>query len=157
MSCRFILPLSESNSNTDGVSSPVKTPPAGACSYFDIHLSPGGRFWQDLPPSFCSFIYILSGKIQVGSKAEEHGKYHTLVLSDGLDSKENGVWIENKSQEEARFILVAAEKLDQEVHQYGPFVLSSREDVQQTLIDYQHGINGFEGAHEWQSKISGRA
>lgn len=52
---------------------------------------------------------------------------------------------------------MAGEKLDQEVHQYGPFVLSSREDVQQTLVDYQRGINGFEGAHEWQSKISGRA
>lgn len=37
-----------------------------------------------------------------------------------------------------------------------PFVLTSQEAVRQTLLDFQMGINGFERAPGWKSKIGGR-
>lgn len=48
---------------------------------------------------------------------------------------------------------VAGEPLDQTVVQYGPFVMTSKEDIQKTFIDYQYGRNGFEKAHVWKSEI----
>jgi hypothetical protein len=40
--------------------------------------------------------------------------------------------------------------------QYGPFVVSSEEEVYQAMLDYQSNSNGFERARNWQSQI-GRA
>ena len=53
-------------------------------------------------------------------------------------------------------IQASAEPLDQPVVQYGPFVMTSREEIQKTFIDYQLGQNGFEKAHVWKSEIGGR-
>ena len=49
----------------------------------------------------------------------------------------------------------AAEPLEQPVVQYGPFVMTSREEIHKTLIDYQFAKNGFEKAHSWKSEIGG--
>ena len=35
--------------------------------------------------------------------------------------------------------------------QHGPFVMNTREEISQTIEDYQMGKNGFEMAHRWKS------
>jgi hypothetical protein len=37
--------------------------------------------------------------------------------------------------------------------QYGPFVLTSQEEVYQKIMDYQAHTNGFERARGWRSEI----
>lgn len=67
---------------------------------------------------------------------------------------------------------IAGEPLDQTVFQYGPFVMTNRQEIQDTLMDCkfvqrnkifalltsflvdQTGKNGFEKAHTWKSKIA---
>jgi len=39
------------------------------------------------------------------------------------------------------------------IFQYGPFVLTSKEELAKAFEDYQGAKNGFEGAREWSSKI----
>ena len=53
-------------------------------------------------------------------------------------------------------VLVAGLPLDQKVVQYGPFVLTSQEQVYQAMLDYQSHSNGFERAAGWQSEIGKR-
>jgi hypothetical protein len=71
-----------------------------------------------------------------------------------------------------RELQIAGEPLEQTVYQYGPFVMTSREEIQKTLIDCksslglcrelwltmntidQSGQNGFEKAHTWKSEIA---
>jgi len=50
-------------------------------------------------------------------------------------------------------VLVAGLPLDQKVVQYGPFVVTSQEEVYQAMLDYQSHSNGFERAKGWESKI----
>ena len=50
-------------------------------------------------------------------------------------------------------VLVAGQPLDQEVVQYGPFVLNSQEGIYQAMLDYQSHSNGFERAKGWRSEI----
>lgn len=50
-------------------------------------------------------------------------------------------------------VLIAGTPLDQPIIQYGPFVLSSKEEVYQALVDYQTHSNGFERAKDWESEI----
>ena len=51
---------------------------------------------------------------------------------------------------------VAGEPLDQTVVQYGPFVMTTHAEIQQTLVDYSNAQNGFEKAHTWKSQIANR-
>lgn len=156
-----------------GVKSPIELPKNGGVLFLDIHLEPEGSVYQTIDPRYNAFIYTLEGSIVVGdhsssSSTGEEEKlafnpstkstpgevvqpYHTLVLTkDG----EKGVRITNPSKHaKARMVLVAGEPLDQEVYQYGPFVMTNRQEIQQTLIDFQTGSNGFERAPGWKSKI----
>ena len=136
-----------------GVKSPIALPKNGGVLYLDVRLEPKGRIFQEIPVGFNAFIYTLTGQIRIGNDLETHDQYHTMVLSN---SSETGVWIENVGDVEARLALVAGEPLDQEVFQYGPFVMTNRAEIQQTLIDFSTGSNGFERAPGWKSKIGAK-
>ncbi|KAL1762206.1 RmlC-like cupin domain-containing protein [Schizophyllum commune] len=134
-----------------GVESPVK--PYGGCWYFHVIMSKkGSSIFQDC--GWTAFIYLFKGAVTVGDETTPNEKYHTLVLDSGKDG-ETGVSI-TSAEDGTEFVIVAGEPLDQPVVQYGPFVMTSREEIQKTFLDYQMGINGFEGAREWKSKIGGR-
>jgi len=92
----------------------------------------------------------LKGSVSLGSDTLPHEAFHTLVLSAA--ENETGVSL-TAAESNTEFILVAGEPLDQTVFQYGPFVMTNREEIQKTLIDYQTGKNGFEKAHTWKSII----
>ncbi|KAK0524198.1 RNA pol II transcription cofactor [Tilletia horrida] len=144
-----------------GVTSPVRSPKNGGCSYYDITLQPGGRVWQPLPKGWNAFIYTTDGALKVGGKDQVYERFNTLVLSNaGEDSTEDGVWLEHAAPSgsdangETRCFLIAGQPLQQESFQYGPFAMCERAEVMQAMRDYQTGTNGFEGAPTWQSKIA---
>lgn len=84
-------------------------------------------------------IYTLEGETLVGdslASSEPIKQYHTAVLSN--NEGETGVWLESASSSgRARFVLVAGEPLEQGVVQAGPFVMTSRSEIQQAFMDYQ--------------------
>lgn len=92
---------------------------------------------------------VWKGGITVGDDGSVNDSFHTLVLSN--KSGETGARI-TATKDDTEFVLVcsfrrnwvlsalnvyqaAGEPLDQTVFQYGPFVMTSREEIQQTLID----------------------
>ncbi|KAL7283313.1 hypothetical protein ACG7TL_002742 [Trametes sanguinea] len=134
-----------------GVESPVR--PLGGCWYFHVIFSKAASVFQDLPAQWTAFIYTLKGQLRVGSDPTVYQPYHTLVLSSAPD--ETGVEL-TATADDTEFVLIAGEPLDQTVVQYGPFVMTSREEIHKTIIDYQYGRNGFEKAHTWRSEIGHR-
>jgi len=131
-----------------GVESPVKA--VGGCWYFHVIFNAKGAIFQEIPKGWTSFLYILKGSLKVGSDTVQQNHFYTLVLS--ANDNEDGVAIE-ATDDTTEFILVAGAPLDQTVVQYGPFVMTTREEIQKTLVDYQTGKNGFEKAHTWKSVI----
>ncbi|KAI6039030.1 RmlC-like cupin domain-containing protein [Pisolithus marmoratus] len=156
-----------------GIESPVR--PLGGCWFLHVMMEESGAtFFQDIRMSssatllkcstrtatalgWTAFIYIWKGVIRIGNDIDGpvHDNFHTLVLSN---NGEPGVQL-TATENDTQFVLhplpvkIAGEPLDQTVFQYGPFVMTNREEVQQTLLDYQFGRNGFEKAHTWKSKI----
>ncbi|XP_053562052.1 pirin isoform X1 [Bombina bombina] len=121
--------------------------------YLDFKLKKGAKHTQEIPKGWTAFIYTLSGFVYVGppeaqQKIEAH---HTAVLDDGEHAR-----FENKDEELSHFVLVAGEPIKEPVVQHGPFVMNTKEEINQTIADYNFGRNGFEGAHTWKSKIGNK-
>jgi len=129
-----------------GVESPVR--PLGGCWFFHIVFKKGTTIFQDLPSGWTSFLYTWKGSVTIGGDAIP--VFNTAILSS--DASQTGVSL--SGVEETELVLVAGEPLDQTVVQYGPFVMTTREEIQSTLLDYQTGRNGFERAHTWKSEIA---
>ncbi|KUI67691.1 Pirin-like protein [Cytospora mali] len=117
----------------------------------DITLKPGGKIEQPVPKGFNTFVYTLQGTALFGKDKKEVGQFHNVVF----DLEGDTIVVENDAAaaEDARFAIVAGQVLDQPVVQYGPFVVTSREEVMQAMYDYQTSSNGFERADGWASEI----
>jgi redox-sensitive bicupin YhaK (pirin superfamily) len=132
-----------------GVESPVR--PLGGCWYFHVTLDKkDNKVFQDLPVGWTTFLYIFKGSVLVGDDTIPQPTFHTVVLSG--ESNETGVLLA-AAEDDTQFILISGEPLDQTVFQHGPFVMTTKEEIQKTLIDYSLGVNGFEKAHSWKSEI----
>lgn len=122
----------------------------------DVTIQPGGSLTQDLPVGWNAFAYTLAGLTSFtngssGGAGEPVQPYHNVVFAQAGDTVEASV--EDGASEPGRFILVAGQPLEQDVVQYGPFVMNSRQEVMQALMDFQTFSNGFERAKDWESEI----
>lgn len=119
----------------------------------DFTVQPGGTVKQSLPKGWNAFAYLLNGTtiFSTGGESRPVEQYHNVVFEKDGDSIEASV--EEGAEQESRFILVAGLPLDQPIVQYGPFVVTSRDEVIQAMTDYQTHSNGFERAFNWESEI----
>ncbi|EEP76675.1 conserved hypothetical protein [Uncinocarpus reesii 1704] len=134
---------------------------------FDITLKPGGKVTQALPKGWNAFAYTLLGEITFGNASDTTAKpssasslsktvpqYHNVVFDQQGDFVHAST--SPDAREDSRFLLVAGQPLDQQVIQYGPFVLNSQEEVYQAMRDFHSSSNGFERARGWESEIGKR-
>ncbi|KAJ3183284.1 hypothetical protein HDU85_002310 [Gaertneriomyces sp. JEL0708] len=119
--------------------------------YLDVRMDAGKEFVQAVPENYTTFLYTLSGDIKVGEDATEQVKPHTTVV---LGAEGDAVKV--TSVNDAHFVLVAGQKINEPIAQHGPFVLNDREGILQAFMDYEQGKNGFEGAKRWASEIGNR-
>ncbi|KAI1337539.1 RmlC-like cupin domain-containing protein [Xylariaceae sp. FL0016] len=119
----------------------------------DVEVKPGGKLAQPIPKGWNAFSYQLEGTsvFGFGDQKQTVEQYHNCVFEAEGDVV--NVEVPESAKENARFVLIAGQVLDQKVVQYGPFVLSSPEEVRQALFDYQTHSNGFERAKDWASEI----
>lgn len=123
----------------------------------DVTLQPGASLTQNLPSGFNAFAYMLSGAAAFADGPASVGlsqlvpQYHNVVFAQDGDGVVASV--PPAAAEPARFLLVAGLPLDQPIVQYGPFVVSSRDEVYQAMMDFQGYANGFERARDWESEI----
>ncbi|XP_057498345.1 pirin-like protein [Actinidia eriantha] len=131
-----------------GVQSPVYT--RTPTMYLDFTLKPGGgtQLHQPIPESWNSFVYIIEGEGVFGSfNSSPIGANHVLVLGPG-----DGLSVWNKSTKSLRFVLIGGLPIGEPVIQYGPFVMNTQAEIEQTIEDYHYSKNGFEMAKYWRSQ-----
>ncbi|MCG2576965.1 pirin family protein [Dechloromonas sp. XY25] len=100
--------------------------------YLDVHLPAGSRFVQAIPAGHNAFTYTYRGRVDIGGTGV--ADHHMAILAnDGAGA----VCIE--APEAARVLIIAGRPLKEPIAQYGPFVMNTGEELQQTLRDYQAG------------------
>lgn len=99
--------------------------------FLDVHLPAGASFTQALPMAHNAFVYLYEGTVRIGAHRAD-AAHAALLLSQGDE-------LTVTAGSDARFLLLAAKPLNEPVVQYGPFVMNTREEIEQALHDYQNG------------------
>jgi redox-sensitive bicupin YhaK (pirin superfamily) len=120
----------------DNVSGPV-TEIAAQPTYLDVSLSAHMSFSHPVERGHTAFAYVFEGEGTFGVTGKGEGEICThprlVVFDDGDD-----VHVVAASQP-VRFLLVSGQPLREPVARYGPFVMNTRQEIEQALRDLQNG------------------
>ena len=113
---------------------PISGPLQGmttAPKMFDVQIGAHGQFLEPLTPGHTAFVYVYEGEALVGD--ERIGARHLAVLGDGDCVQVTSL------EGDTRFLVLSAAPIGEPVVQYGPFVMNTREEIEQAVRDYQTG------------------
>lgn len=120
--------------STDDVQGPV-TDIAAAPTYLDVSLPVNISFSHLVEQSHTVFAYVFEGEGKFGIPDEEEIVFgpKLVVFGDG-----DGIMVRT-TQKPVRFLLVAGKPLYEPIARYGPFVMNTREEIEQALRDLREG------------------
>jgi redox-sensitive bicupin YhaK (pirin superfamily) len=103
---------------------------AVAPKFVDVVLPAGARFRDTVERGHTAFAYVDAGVVRFGSE---------VVSAPALVVFGEGDVVEASSDEGGRFLLAAARPLGEPIARYGPFVMNTRAEIEQTLADLRAG------------------
>lgn len=103
--------------------------------YLHIALPASTTFSQHVPDTDNSFIYVISGQLSLGDKQRPLKTGQLGVLEVGSEVKV-------AAEPDSEFLLVSGQPLNEPVARGGPFVMNTREQVEQAFADYREGRFG---------------
>jgi redox-sensitive bicupin YhaK (pirin superfamily) len=101
-------------------------------SLLDIRLSAGGRLEQEISARDRGFVYVLEGEATIGGKALSKNQVAWFEPGSGEE-------LHIEAKEAWRGLLFAGEPIYEPAVAYGPFVMNTRQEIQQAFLDYQAG------------------
>ncbi|MEK4220766.1 pirin family protein [Bacillus sp. FSL W8-0116] len=103
----------------------------------EIDLEPKASIVQDLPGSYNGFLYVLEGSGFFGVDETEGRAGQVLFLT--RDNEDSDSIIKITAKEKMRVLLYAGEPINEPVVAYGPFVMTTQEEIRQAILDFQNG------------------
>jgi quercetin 2,3-dioxygenase len=114
----------------DGISGPVEDIAASPL-YMDIQLDPDKEWTFDVPAGHTSLAYVFDGECVFSGETVEAVKLIKFADGDCITVK-----TENHP---VRFMLIAGAPFKEPIVPYGPFVMNTIEEIQQTLKELRNG------------------
>ncbi len=119
----------------DGVHGPVKEIVAEP-TYLDISIPPNGAFSHSIERGQAAFAYIFEGEGIIGAddiadKPVPHPRLVVFGDGDRVTVRAAGA--------EVRFLLVSGKPLNEPIARWGPFVMNTQEEIEQTLQELKNG------------------
>jgi len=99
--------------------------------YLDVNLAANAQFSLPLASAYVAFTYVYEGNALVGANALPEHSLSVLRQGDSVAI--------SAGPDGARLILVAGRPIGEPVVQYGPFVMNTREEIDQAMSDYRDG------------------
>ena len=107
--------------------------------YLHYTMQPGGAVTQDIPSGYNALVYLISGELKVG---KEQKSVHEGQLAQFGDGDMVRLTVASSAAAPADFLLLAGQPLKEPVARYAPFVMNTREQIEQAFRDYQSGRMG---------------
>lgn len=101
--------------------------------YLDVALHADASLPIPLPKGHTACIYVFEGELRTGNDGQRLKTHSAGVLSDG-DSVDLRAGASG-----CRALVLAGRPLNEPVVQYGPFVMNTREEIEQAMRDYRDG------------------
>jgi redox-sensitive bicupin YhaK (pirin superfamily) len=132
----------------EGVEGPCKSI-SGNISFFDIELNRNSELLLPIEDIMHGFVYVFEGdSLYIGEN-----KLAKYQAGNFISDTESLLQLKTPSNK-ARLLLVYGKELKEKVAKYGPFVMNTNQEIEQTFEDYQLCKNGFEDRKAWKSKNS---
>jgi len=114
----------------DGILGPV-TEIAANPIYLDVILEPNAEINLPVPAGHTALVYLFEGSGTFGG--DPASALHMYILTDGEELQAEA------GQQGMRFMLMAGAPFHEPIAPYGPFVMNTREEIQQALVDLRNG------------------
>jgi len=110
-----------------------------AIVYQDWTLQPGADVIQPLESGHNAIVYVFDGSIRVGEEARPVSDGELAILGGGEGVR---LAVPKDAASGGRFLLLAGQPLDEPVARYGPFVMNTRSEIMDAVLDFQAGRLG---------------
>ena len=100
-------------------------------TYIHMKIQQDGSHRQVIEKGLNGMIYVFGGTVHIDGKPVQDGQLG--ILTDGDEV------VFEAREEDAEFLILAGPELNEPIARYGPFVMNTREEIQQALQDYQNG------------------
>ena len=98
--------------------------------YFDFHLPAGGAISPRVPDGHRVLLYVYEGAVEIEGCPQSVEASRLARLGEHGD-------VRLSSRTGARVLLIAGKPLAEPIVQYGPFVMNTREEIEQALRDFR--------------------
>ncbi|MDF5861665.1 pirin family protein [Pseudomonas aeruginosa] len=98
---------------------------------WDVQLKAGKHLALDLPKGHTCAVVVLRGTLAVGDEIVREAQ---VALLDRDDPR-----LELEANNDVQLLVLSGEPLDEPIIGYGPFVMSSREEIDQAIEDFENG------------------
>jgi redox-sensitive bicupin YhaK (pirin superfamily) len=102
-------------------------------TYLDVTLPPETAFSHTIPADHAVFAYLFRGKGLFGDEATAAEAPQLVIFGTGEIVKVHA------SAEGTRFLLVSGLPLGEPIARYGPFVMNTRAEIEQALMELRNG------------------
>ncbi len=107
--------------------------------YHDWTVQPGGQVSIDIRPDHNVGVYVFSGKLLIGQNEQNVEDGQLAILSEGVTIQ---FGVSAHEHTPARFLVLGGIPHNEPVARYGPFVMNTKEELQQAFADYRSGRMG---------------
>ena len=101
--------------------------------YFDIELNKDKKFNFNLPLTHNTFLYLISGEINVGDQAHEKVENSSLIILT------RGIKLKVLAKLKSKFLLISGKPIGEQISRGGPFVMNTKTEILQAIEDYHNG------------------
>ena len=101
---------------------------------FDIRLNKNGEMTADIPAGHNTAILVIEGSAAVNG---QHADLHDFVLF-----KNEGETITIKAKDKSVLLLLSGVPINEPIAQYGPFVMNTQQELQESFREYESGKFG---------------
>jgi hypothetical protein len=102
---------------------------------YDIRLNENGEAVFNLPATFNTGLLVVEGEVTVNEKAS--AREHQYVQFKNEEGE-----IKIKASKNSVLLLLSGEPINEPVVAYGPFLMNTREEIQEAMNDFNNGKFG---------------
>ena len=101
---------------------------------FDVRLNQNGELTTNIPATDNTAILVIEGSAEVNG---QHAALHNFVLF-----KNEGETVTIKAKEKSVLLLLSGVPINEPIAQYGPFVMNTQQELQETFREFESGKFG---------------